>query len=387
MGARNYANERRAFWPGKRAVRKGFTLLGFLGLLGFLVGFVRWEPAPYDILFFLVIALFGPTFSWRSYQLLPIVLIVLFISFHIPAMAAGLSVEPGRVLFYAFVTFYLSGTAIALMGLPKEAGVFLLRGYEVAALVSAFLGVLAFLRVPGLEALLWGEARAFAFFKDPNVFGAFLVPAFILALARWEQEGGRRFWTVLLLYLGILSSLSRGAWVNVAVSLLGWWFLRPRRRIWVFVVFVLLIGFTAVYAFVFPESLLVERLGLKSYDADRFSTQEQALRLALERPLGYGPGLSEMLLSYAAHNTYVRLLFEVGWMGFGVWLLLMGLSLVWAAYQAFRQRSLWHEIYFASLLGILVESLVIDTIHWRHLWLLLGLIWAKYASSLPHHPR
>jgi hypothetical protein len=384
MRARSYANEQPAFWPGKRAVRKGFTLLG---LLGFLVGFVRWEPAPYDILFFLVIVLFGPTFSWRSYQLLPIVLIILFLSSHVPAIAAGLSVEPGRVLFYAFVTFYLSGTAIALMGLPKGAGVFLLRGYEVAALFSAFLGVLAFLRVPGLEALLWSESRAFAFFKDPNVFGAFLVPAFILALAQWEQEGKHRLWTVLLLYLGILFSLSRGAWVNAAVSLLGWWFLRPWKRIWVFVVFVLLVGFAAVYTFAFPESLLVERLGLKSYDADRFSTQEQALRLALERPLGYGPGLSEILLSYATHSTYVRLLFEVGWMGFGVWLLLMGVSLVWAVFQAFRQRSVWHEIYFVSLLGILVESLVIDTIHWRHLWLLLGLIWAKYASPVPHYPR
>jgi hypothetical protein len=387
MGARNYANERHAFWPGKRVVRKGFTLLAFLGLLGFLVGFVRWEPAPYDILFFIVITIFGPTFSWRSYQLLPIVLIVLFISFHIPAVAAGLSVEPGRVLFYAFVTFYLSGTAIALMGLPQGAGVFLLRGYEVAALVSAFLGVLAFLRLPGLEALPLSGSRAFAFFKDPNVFGAFLVPAFMLALARWEQEDGRRFWTVLLLYLGILFSLSRGAWVNAAVSLLGWWFLRPWKRIWVFMVFVLLVGFAAVYAFAFPESLLVQRLGLQPYDTDRFSTQEQALRLALERPLGYGPGLSEILFSYATHSSYVRLLFEVGWMGFGAWLLLIGVSLVWAVYQAFRQRSSWHEIYFASLLGILVESLVIDTIHWRHLWLLLGLIWAKYASSLPHHPR
>jgi hypothetical protein len=387
MGARNDANQRLAFWPGKRVVRKGFTLLGFLGLLGFLVGFVRWEPAPYDILFFLVIALFGPTFSWRPYQLLPIVLIVLFISFHIPAMAAGLSVEPGRVLFYAFVTFYLSSTAIALMGLPQGAGVFLLRGYEVAALVSAFLGVLAFLRVPGLEALLWGDARVLAFFKDPNVFGAFLVPAFILALARWEQEGKRRLWTILLLYLGILFSLSRGAWVNAAISLLGWWLLRPWKRIWVFMAFVLLIVFTAVYTFVSPDNLVVQRLGLTSYDTDRFSTQEQALRLALERPLGYGPGLSLILLSYATHNTYVHLLFEVGWIGFGVWFLLMGLSLVWAIYQALRRRSLWHEIYFASLLGILVESLVIDTLHWRHLWLLVGLIWAKYAPSLPHHPR
>ncbi len=39
MGARNDANERLAFWPGKRVVKR-FTLSGLLGLLGFLVGFV-----------------------------------------------------------------------------------------------------------------------------------------------------------------------------------------------------------------------------------------------------------------------------------------------------------------------------------------------------------
>jgi hypothetical protein len=37
MGARNCANERLAFWPGKRIVGKEFALLG---LLSFLVGFV-----------------------------------------------------------------------------------------------------------------------------------------------------------------------------------------------------------------------------------------------------------------------------------------------------------------------------------------------------------
>ena len=29
---------------------------------------------------------------------------------------------------------------------------------------------------------------------------------------------------------------------------------------------------------------------------------------------------------------------------------------------------------FASLLGILVNSFVIDTLHWRHFWVLLGII-------------
>jgi len=35
----------------------------------------------------------------------------------------------------------------------------------------------------------------------------------------------------------------------------------------------------------------------------------------------------------------------------------------------------------AAWCGMLVNSFVIDTLHWRHLWLLAGLIWAGTAAE------
>jgi hypothetical protein len=44
-----------------------------------------------------------------------------------------------------------------------------------------------------------------------------------------------------------------------------------------------------------------------------------------------------------------------------------------------------HGIASAALLaawcGILANSVFVDTLHWRHLWLVAGLIWAAQTSS------
>lgn len=175
--------------------------------------------------------------------------------------------------------------------------------------------------------------------------------------------------------------------MNLGVTLMGWWLLRPKRRLWLITTLVLLavsIGLTTILV---PQNPIAQRLGLMPYDADRFSIQAQVLRSSLDSAFGYGPGLSEMVLDYATHNTYLRIVGEIGWLGLFSWLLAIGVSILWALYRALKRKSVWHEVYFAALLGIAVESLVIDTLHWRHLWLLLGLIWAKYAPSIPHHPR
>ncbi len=356
-------------------------------LLGALLAFVRWEPAPYDLVFFLVFAASFRLLVWQPHQLWAIALLGFLLLTHLPTLGIGLELAPERTLFYTLITSYLVLSSIFVMALPGQTILYLLSGYEAGAFLSAFLGVLAFLKIPGLEDLLWGGSRAVAFFKDPNVFGAFLIPALFLALARLEQ--GRKFWILptLILFLGVLLSLSRGAWANFAVALLTWWLLRPRKRIWLPLVLLTLAGGVGISVAVMPDNPIVQRLGLMPYDKERFSTQIEALSLALTQPLGYGPGLSEIHLSYATHNTYVRFFAEVGWLGLFFWLLILGTSLIWALYQGLKRQSFWHEVYFVSLLGIAVESLVIDTLHWRHLWLLLGLVWARHAPPLPHHPR
>lgn len=360
----------------------------WLFILGISTCFVRWEPAPYDLLFFPIVGVFFlRTLVWSVDQAWFLSSLGLFLLSHFPALALGLETAPSRTLFYTAVTFYLTLSAILLMALPERAGLFFLRGYEAAAIASALLGFLAFLRLPGLEALLWGESRAVGFFEDPNVFGAYLIPPLLLSLVRLEQ--GRKGWLfcAIVLFLGIFASLSRGAWVNLGVALMGWWLLRPKRRLWLITTLVLLavsIGLTTILV---PQNPIAQRLGLMPYDADRFSIQAQVLRSSLDSAFGYGPGLSEIVLDYATHNTYLRVVGEIGWLGLFSWLLAIGMSILWALYRALKRKSVWHEVYFAALLGIAVESLVIDTLHWRHLWFLLGLIWAKYAPSIPHHPR
>jgi hypothetical protein len=127
------------------------------------------------------------------------------------------------------------------------------------------------------------------------------------------------------------------------------------------------------------RDMLELRASTQGYDDDRFGNQADAIALAWEHPLGLGPGATEGHLSISAHSLYVRAFVENG--GLGLWatvcLLLASLGrATWAALAsgaAEGQRML--AVVAAALAGVVVESAVIDTIHWRHLWLLLALAW------------
>ena len=83
-----------------------------------------------------------------------------------------------------------------------------------------------FVAFPGHEVLA-GEtqSRAQGLFKDPNVFGPFLIPAALIALEealRPRVLGVRRPAAVArtrVLVLGILFAFSRAGWLNLAVAL------------------------------------------------------------------------------------------------------------------------------------------------------------------------
>jgi hypothetical protein len=75
----------------------------------------------------------------------------------------------------------------------------------------------------------------------------------------------------------------------------------------------------------------------------------------------------------------VRAIAEEGFLGFVVLFLLLVVTLHWVAQDAVRGRNPY-GIGSAALLGtwvgLLANSFFIDSIHWRHLWLFAGLIWA-----------
>lgn len=142
---------------------------------------------------------------------------------------------------------------------------------------------------------------------------------------------------------------------------------------------VLIIGLPFLIYFIqlpYIQELFTSRLMIKNYDSDRFSTQQSAIEMGILNPLGQGPGQSEYVFRYSPHSLYARVFTENGLFG----LLSIITLLLASAYRAFK--SYWQStgeyavvfaIVFAALIGLIFNSFFIDTLHWRHFWLILAL--------------
>jgi O-antigen ligase len=132
----------------------------------------------------------------------------------------------------------------------------------------------------------------------------------------------------------------------------------------------------------------LNRGGLQDYDRVRFATQRLALQTAEERPLGVGPGQAEVVFQYSTHSLYMRVLSENGMVAL-LALLVFIAATAWRAVQLARYApDRWvrdvNLAAFASIAGHMVNSAVIDTVHWRHIWFILALPW---ACTLPQWRR
>jgi len=370
-------------------------------------GIVRIEPAPYDFLVgaLLLLGLAANLLRFSRNLLLPALLILVFL---VSNMVPILNMQEGfeGAVRAILIRVYLVMSWLLFVGVlwayGRQGFQFIWLGYLVAAITSSLLGTLGALGLPFFrEYFVLFDYRAVGFFKDPNVFAPFLVPAALYTVYRWYTAIGRRkriLWisSLGILMTGILLALSRAAWLNVGVVLLIFLFIpgvvrfrdRIRAMSWlgafalIFVIFVMNNPTLA--------SRIGDRLGLKAYDQDRFGTQAAALYMSLDNPLGIGPGQAEVVLEYATHSLYMRVLVENGWMGFVAFMLLVIVSL-WRSVTNSLRGTLWsrwmYALVAASLFGILFNSFFIDSLHWRHLWVLLALAWGPYEAIVSHHPR
>jgi hypothetical protein len=114
---------------------------------------------------------------------------------------------------------------------------------------------------------------------------------------------------------------------------------------------------------------------MQRYDDKRFGNQLEAVSRLDESPFGVGPGRAPQELGLNTHSLYVNVAFEYGVLG-GVSFYLFLLTTIWIALSGVLRRGPYAMLYatfLAILMGILVNSLVIDTLHWRHLFLFLAL--------------
>jgi O-antigen ligase len=398
--------------PGPAVLAGGVCLLGTLALavarydtavaFGFLTfAVVRVEPAPTDAIFAVIIAVAIVTgrMNVRTTPAGPALAIAVFLVLNL--IACFEAADPGRAAVFMGITVYLCAFALWVPSWvnTREHARTLLRIYVGIAVVSAALGSLAlFVAFPFHDQLTYFTGtRARALFRDPNVFGPFLVPAAMMLTQELLEprllRSGRLLKTVMLgvLACGILFSYSRGAWLNYAVAIVTMGAVLALRRggggrALVFLG-VLLVGAVAVVAsiqFTGQLEFLQERAQFQSYDNQRFGAQSGGIEVAERNPIGIGPGQFELVAPISAHSTYVRALAEQGVLGFIVLVVLLYGTLLMAlrnAGKGWDTYGIGSAALLASWCGILANSVFVDTLHWRHLWLVAGLIWAAQVSS------
>jgi len=369
-----------------------------------LLAAVRFQPAPTDIVFavLMVVAYVTGRFSLRRLTAGPLLLTGTFLAFNLVSMLAVR--DELRAVQFLGITLYVLIFALWLASSVTDSSIArrITKWYVIGAVVSALLSTLALLvPFPGHD-LFTRIGRAEGLFKDPNVFGPFLVPAALIMLEEiltprllsWRRS--TKMLLFLILALGVLFSYSRAAWLNLVVGLLAMVVVLSFRRgagrsasRAVALVLVACVALGAVVTFTGSLSFLEQRARVQTYDSGRFAGQDESLKWAVRYPVGIGPGQYETRAHIAAHSLYARALAEEGIPGLIALLVLMLGTLGWAGQNAILGRDTY-GVGSAALLGawcgVLANSFFVDTLHWRHLWLLAALIWAGSARRDSRSP-
>jgi hypothetical protein len=406
-GARARRRSGRA--PGAPWLRARATALlhAFVAVWIFCGGLVITEPSPYEFAFLLVlgVSLFaGFAFHRRTLGLF--VLLAAFVPF---ALIAAFQVRYNGLidsLIYQAVTIFLFVTAWWVANYvaedPGPRMRLILGAYLATALLSAVLGTLGYFGIG--HDLFTRYDRAKAFFNDPNVYGPFLVLPAMVALQRvFTGDPKRIAWNIAaygILTVGVFMSFSRAAWGHIAISSLIVFVLvfalEAKARHKVRMLTLSLVGALALVvaiggALSIPSlSAFIElRTQSQNYDtgeSGRFGRQGYAFDLALQNPLGLGPlEFRNLRVKEEPHNTYVNVLHAYGWGGGLALILFVGVT-IWRG-ATFLARPGPLRPLLIPLVAVFVplsaEAAIIDVDHWRHFFLVGGLIWGVTAAWQP----
>ena len=129
---------------------------------------------------------------------------------------------------------------------------------------------------------------------------------------------------------------------------------------------------------------------MQSYDAGpqgRFGRHLAGFLLMLDFPFGIGPMQFTQYFTEDPHNSFLDAFVAGGWLGGITHFLLMLVTLAFGFREVFR-RAPWQRTYiavYATFAAEVGESYIIDVQHWRHFYLLIGVIWGLMASARRNH--
>src|SRR5262249_48776680 len=368
---------------------------GLLWLTGFSGAFVFIEPSPYEYASLLAIFVFAATGLVLRAALMPLalLLVVYNIGFSIAAIPV-LAAE--KTAIWVLTSWYLAATAVFFAAViaeePRQLSA-VGRGTMLAAAIAAIAAIVGYSQaVPALTDLFLRYGRARGTFNDPNVLGAFLIFPMLVAMGRIfaGRRGRLSAFALLALYTAaLLLTFSRGAWGQAAfaaVLMMALSFLTSqsgpyRLRIVLMVALgaALIAGLiVALLSFESVATLFSQRASLEQgYDVGqfgRFGRHELGALLALDRPLGLGPLQFHNFFIEDPHNAFLNAFVSGGWLSGLTYLALMLVTLGFGLRYAFVATP-WQSAYLAvycTFAGTFAESLIIDSDHWRHFFLITG---------------
>lgn len=383
---------------------EAFKIIGTFTLsLGvFLSGFVISEPAPYELLLVGLVAIWflcGLRLSGSAVILLSLMLAFNIGGFLTLTQMADLSGGP----MYLAVTLFLSLTSVFFASIIQYKPSILhiiFNAWLIAAIITATLGIIGYFgMLPGSD-IFTNFGRAKGAFQDPNVFGPYLIaPCLYLIYGLMKGKNIHapfRIAGLLILAIAIFLSFSRAAWgLLLITSILLIFILLLNERTAAFRLKIIILSLMAVMLLVaaliialqIPQvsELFMSRTQLvQDYDGGRygrFGRHIIGFQNAMEQPLGIGPMVFTTIFPEAEHNIWLKTLTTYGWLGFVSYLTLV----IWTLSSGFkyllRQRP-WQPfliIAWITFIGHVVIGSVIDTDHWRHFFMLIGLIWGCFG--------
>ena len=137
------------------------------------------------------------------------------------AHASAERIQRGEATIYVAVSFYLGMTAVIYACLFSEGNLtrlgILRRAYFIAAFIASLIGIAGYFGYFPTATLC---ARARSTFKDPNVFGPFLVLPLVMLLQTIVGPALKLRHIFLFCVMGfaLLLTFSRGAWAHFALS-------------------------------------------------------------------------------------------------------------------------------------------------------------------------
>lgn len=376
----------------------------YLFLTMALSSIVQREPAPYDLLLLggmLMFLLSGQKIPARLAW--PGILVMMVLGGYAAGTMSATHQEYS--LFYMRTSGYLSVSLLFLAALifpsPERTVPAIANGLVIASIIAASVGILGYFgAIPNAEAFaLYG--RASGPFKDPNVFGPSLIfPSLYLVHRMSVRPLREMIWTLpvlLLLLLAIFLSFSRGAWMDAAVSALVFLVLSAmyapggeRSRLMGLALVVLALGGLAIaWVLSNPDvrSLFMARFAFaQDYDSGeggRFDNMREAFLMALRNPFGIGPEQWPHISGLEPHNIYVNVFVSGGLVSLAGFAGLTILTL-WTGLRTLKLSPPMQGVLIAAIgtyFGHALEGLLIDANHWRHIYVLIGIIWGISCAT------